>query len=110
MENAMQYILSIVSGLAIVIPVVVQLVKYVKALVQEKKWNQLVKEVLNLMVTAEQQFEKGSVKKDYVLVLAKTAAEEIGVDFDEEKIGDMIDAMVEMSKYVNVSKKSEVAT
>lgn len=109
MENAMQYILTIVSGLAIAIPVVIQLVKHVKALVREKQWNQLVKEVLNFMVTAEEQFDKGSVKKDYVLVLAKTAAEEIGVDFDEKKIGDMIDAMVEMSKEVN-AKKDEVAT
>ena len=109
MENAVQYILTIASGLAVTIPVVIQLVKYFNMLVQEKKWDQLMKEVLKLMVTAEQQFEKGSVKKDYVLVLAKTAAEEIGVDFDEEKIGEMIDAMVEMSKMVN-AKKDEVAT
>ena len=105
MENFIQFIPGILTGLAVAIPVVVQLVKYVKELVREKNWYRLVKAVLRLMIAAEEQFEKGSVKKDYVLVMAKTAAAEIGIEFDEEKIGEMIDALAAMSKSVNVTKE-----
>ncbi len=108
--NIVQYIVSILVGLAICIPVVVGLIRSVRQNVEEKRWDLLMKKVIAFMVTAEEQFKTGSVKKDFVLCMAQTAAEEIGVPFDEEKVGAMIDAMVELSKQINVPDKTGVSS
>lgn len=105
----MQYIVSIVVGLAICIPVVVGLVRSVRQNVEEKRWDILLKKVISYMITAEEQFEIGAVKKDFVLAMVKRAAEELGLPFDEDKVGAMIDAIVDISKQINVVDKSAVS-
>ena len=57
-NNVVNIIVSILSGIAACIPLVVQLVKYVKQAVQEKNWNQLVTMVMKLMEEAEKKFEE----------------------------------------------------
>ena len=109
MENMVEYVMSIIVGLAVSIPVVVELIRSVRQNVAEKRWDLLIKKVINFMVTAEEQFKLGSVKKDFVLVMAKAAAEELGAPFDEEKVGAMIDAMVELSKKINVPDEPKVS-
>lgn len=105
-HSVVQYIVSILAGLAVCIPVVVGLINSVRQNVAEKRWDLLMRKVMTFMAAAEEQFKTGAVKRDYVLVMAKTAADEIGVPFDEEKVGAMIDAMVELSKEINVPKKA----
>lgn len=107
-SNVMQYIVSIIVGLAICIPVVVGLVKSVRQNVEEKRWDLLLKKVIGYMITAEEQFETGAVKKDFVLVMVKRAAEELDLPFDEEKVGAMIDAIVDISKQINVPKETAI--
>ena len=47
----MQYIVSILAGLAAVIPLVIKLVEYVQKATKEKNWNKLVSLVIDLMQT-----------------------------------------------------------
>lgn len=109
-NNIVQIIVAILVGLAVSIPVVVGLIRSVRQNVAEKRWDLLLKKVIAFMVTAEEQFKTGAVKKDFVLVMAKTAAEEIGVPFDEEKVGAMIDAMVELSKKINIPDETALSS
>ncbi len=108
--NIVQYIVSILVGLAICIPVVVGLIKSVRQNVEEKRWDLLMKKAINFMITAEENFRTGSVKKDFVLSMLRTAAEQENLPFDEEKVGAMIDAMVELSKQINVPDKTPVSS
>ena len=110
MDSVLEYVLCIATGIIVSIPVVVQLVKYVKKLAHEKQWNVLIKEMLGLMVVAEEQYEKGSVKKDFVLSMCRKLCADLNIEFDEEKVGAMIDAMVELSKQINVPKETPISS
>ena len=63
--NWVEIVVSILSGLAVCIPLVVKLVQSVKAAVQEKNWSQIVAIVLDLMqqagVTEEQLRAAGEI-------------------------------------------------
>lgn len=108
-NNVVQYILAIIAGLAVSIPVVIGLINSVRQNVAEKRWDLLLKKGISLMVTAEEQFKTGAVKKDFVLAMLRKASEEEGLPFDEEKVGAMIDAMVELSKKINVPDKTKLS-
>lgn len=108
--NIVQSIVAILVGLGISIPVVVGLIKSVRQNVEEKRWDLLMKKAIGLMITAEDLFETGSVKKDYVVVMLKKTAEELGLPYDEEKVGAMVDAMVELSKQINVPEKTPISS
>ena len=72
----MQYIVSILAGLAAVIPLVIKLVEYVQKATKEKNWNKLVSLVIDLMQTAE------------------------------SKLGALIDSLCDMSKVLNINSKN----
>lgn len=110
MDNVVEIIVAILAGLAVCIPVVVGLIRSVRQNVEEKRWDLLMKKAIGLMITAEDLFETGSVKKDYVVVLLKKAAEELDLPYDEEKVSAMIDAMVELSKQINVSNETPISS
>ena len=50
-------IVSVLSGLAATIPLVIQLVKYVRKTIQDKNWPEVVKLVTSYMERAEKMFE-----------------------------------------------------
>lgn len=58
-----EIVVSILSGLAVCIPLVVKLVQTVKAAVQEKNWSQIVAIVLDLMQQAEGLFAEGAARR-----------------------------------------------
>ena len=62
-----EIVVSILSGLAVCIPLVVKLVQTVKAAVQEKNWSQIVAIVLDLMQQAEGLFAEGAARKAWVM-------------------------------------------
>ena len=76
-NNVVTIIVSILSGLAACIPLVIQLVKYVKKSVEEKNWNQLLNLVTNLMEEAEKKFATGAERKEWVLAMANLFGEKI---------------------------------
>lgn len=95
------FVVSILAGLAAAIPLVIQLVKYVKEAVKQRNWSTVLSKVMDLMKAAEQKFTEGAERKEWVLAMLKASAEGLNFDIDYEAIADMIDALCDMSKVVN---------
>ena len=104
MDGNMQYLVALLSGFIVCLPLAVQLVRYVKQAIAARRWDQLMSIVIDLMVVAEEKFVSGADRKAYVIDLAKAAAKNVGAEFDDEKVSAMIDALCEMSKSVNAAK------
>ena len=99
-----EIVVSILSGLAVCIPLVVQLVNVVRAYVKEKNWSQIVTIVLDLMKQAETLFAEGAARKAWVMAGVESAAKSINYNYDEvakKKVSDMIDAICATAKIVN---------
>ncbi len=103
-NNVVTIIVSILSGLAACIPLVIQLVKYVKKSVEEKNWNQLLNLVTNLMEEAEKKFATGAERKEWVLAMVKASADTINYPINLEEVSKLIDSLCDMSKIVNGKK------
>lgn len=96
---------SILTGLAITIPLVVKLVEYVQKAIKEKNWNHLLNLVMRLMAEAEEKFDNGADRKSWVIGMIEASAETINYDIDLEMLGDLIDSLCAMSKVVNAPKE-----
>ncbi len=96
-----ELIVAILPGIAACIPLVFQLVKYVKKAIQERNWPEVVKMVTGYMERAEAMFEKGADRKEWVLAMVKVSADTVKYDIDMEEIGKLIDSLCDMSKIVN---------
>lgn len=100
-------VVSVMSGLAVCIPLVVKLVNVVSTYVKEKNWSQIVAIVLDLMKEAETLFSDGATKKAYVMASVESAAKSINYNYDEvakQKVSDMIDAICATAKVVNAEE------
>lgn len=98
-------LISVLSGLAITIPLVVKLVEYVKKAVKEKNWNKLLALVMKLMAEAEEKFDNGADRKEWVLGMVGASADIVDYDIDLEQVGQLIDSLCTMSKQVNAPKE-----
>lgn len=99
-----EIIVSIMAGIAVVIPLIIELVKQITKAVEEKNWNIIVKNMLDFMVEAECMFERGADKKEYVMMAVENTAQSINYNYDneaKEKVSDMIDAICQASKAIN---------
>lgn len=97
-------IIGVLSGLSVAIPLGITLYKTIKNLIQEKKWNELVKMTLEFMTEAEQRYTNGEDKKTLVIAMIQKSASQIGYNLDaesESKISDLIDSVCEASKTIN---------
>lgn len=97
-----QAIISILSGIAVLVPLMVKLVDYVKKSTKEKNWNQMLKLVMNLMAEAENKFDSGADKKEWVMGELKAMANTLNYDIDWDVVSDMIDKICDVSKEINV--------
>lgn len=113
MQNWVNIVVSILSGLAVCIPLVYKLVVYVTAATKEKNWNELIKLTIGYMTTAETKFKNGADRKEWVLAMVKSSADSINYPLDDaamKKIGDMIDNFCTAAKTINGSTNSDKAT
>ncbi len=102
MDNEwIRLIVAVLSGLAAAIPLVVQLIKYVKKAMQEKNWPEIVKTVADYIGRAEKKFEEGADRKEWVLTMIEAFADTVEYDLDMDKISELIDELCDMSKRVN---------
>lgn len=92
---------SIFAGLAVTIPLVVKLVEYVQKAVKEKNWNALLGMVMDYMEVAEEKFETGAERKEWVLAMVKASADTVNYDIDIAVISKLIDDLCSMTKAVN---------
>lgn len=107
METWINLIIAILSGLATAIPLVIQLIKYIKQAIKSKNWSALMTLVLQLMTEAEKDYSTGTERKKYVIDTIKAMEGTLNYDIDENVISDMIDAIVTASKTINSEKKNE---
>lgn len=98
-------IVAIVSGIATCIPLVIQLVKYIKEAAKSKNWSALMALVLNLMQEAEFKFSTGEERKQFVLDSIKSMEGTLNYDIDETVVASMIDSVIDATKKINVDKK-----
>lgn len=99
-----EVIIRILAGLAIVIPLVIELAKAVGKDVKEQNWNVLIGKVLGLMVVAEKKFADGASRKEWVMTAVAEIAKTLVYDYDEvaeHKVSEMIDEICETAKIVN---------
>ena len=97
-----QAIISILSGVAILVPLVIKLVQYVQANAKEKNWSSLMVLVMNLMAHADQMFDKGADKKEWVINELKAVANTLNYEIDWNVVSEMIDKICDVSKEINV--------
>ena len=97
-----QAIISILSGVAILVPLVVKLIEYVKKNAKEKNWSSMLVLVMNLMAQAETMFDKGADKKEWVINELKAVASTLNYEIDWDVVGEMIDKICDVSKEINV--------
>ena len=107
MNNWVEIVVSILSGLAVCIPLVVKLVNTVREAVKEKNWSQIVAIVLDLMKQADTLFAEGAARKAWVMAGVESAAKSINYNYDEvakQIVSDMIDAICATAKIVNAEE------
>lgn len=94
-------ILTVIAGITASIPAIISLVKFVQKAIREKNWSPVMRLVLDLMAEAEQKYDSGAERKEWVLDMLKKAEPSLNFDIDYEAIGAMIDAICKTSKVVN---------
>ena len=94
-------IISALPGIAAIITLVYQLVKYIRQTVKEKRWPELMNVVMSYMERAETMFVNGADKKEWVMAMIKATADTAKYEIDMDAISEMIDSMCNMSKVIN---------
>ena len=107
MEGYINLAIAILSGLVTAIPLVVQLVKYVKAALQEKQWSKVLTLVLNLMTEAERAYASGEERKVFVMNSIESIKDTLNYQIDMNQISNIIDEIVLASKTINSKSKTE---
>jgi hypothetical protein len=101
--DILELLIEILGGLVVIIPLVVKLVEYVKKSALEKNWNNLIRLLLNLIATAEEKFDNGADRKQWVIAMVQASANTINYPITEKELGDLIDNLVALTKKVNVT-------
>lgn len=104
--DAWGMVLSIISGMCVCIPLVVQLMSAVYKHAKEKNWSVLVTYVLDYMAEAESLFEKGADRKVWVMSMIEETAEMLNYPYDDEarqKVSGMIDDICDASRIINAN-------
>ena len=107
-----QIVISILSGIAVAIPLIIKLVNVVKDSVKEKNWNLLMKMTMDYMTEAEKNIASGAERKEWVMSMVIASAANINypmTDDDAKKIEDLIDAICDASKILNNSEERNKA-
>jgi hypothetical protein len=98
-------ILPILSGLVATIPLVIKLVEISQKFIKEKNWQMVMQLVLKLMAEAEENYETGAERKEYVLDSIKALQGTLNYEVDLDAIGAMIDSIAQASKHINIENK-----
>ena len=107
-----QIVISILSGIAVAIPLIIKLVNVVKDSVKEKNWNLLMKMTMDYMTEAEKNIASGAERKEWVMSMVIASAANINYPMtadDVKKIEDLIDSICDASKILNNSEERNKA-
>jgi hypothetical protein len=100
-------IASIISGIAVCIPLVIKLIEYIKKSIQEKNWAMIMQLVLKLMEEAERNYDNGVARKEYVMTSIAALKDSLNCEVDMATISTMIDSVIEATKKINVEPIKE---
>lgn len=100
-----ELIVAIVSGIIVCVPMVIQLINYVKELAKEKNWRKLIVIASNFMVEAETLYPDGASKKEYVINSIMAISNTIDYPIDKVMLSELIDSLVALSNKINTDKK-----
>lgn len=103
--EVLSLIIAILTGISTCIPLVIQLIKYIKMSIAEKNFGNIMKIVIDLMPEAEEKFSTGEARKQYVMSNIESLSNKLGYEVDLDKVSEMIDAIVAASKKINIDKK-----
>lgn len=95
-------IVSIITGVATCIPLVIALISYVQKAIKSKNWANLLKLVSDLMIEAEEKFKTGAERKQFVMSMVQISASSINFEIDMEAVSLLIDSLATLTKKVNV--------
>ena len=98
----LELLIEILAGLAIVIPLVVKLIEYVRKSALERNWTNLIQLVMSLMAAAEEKFDNGADRKQWVIAMVQASANAINYPISDKELGDLIDDLVELTNRVNI--------
>lgn len=96
-----QLTLSVVAGLATAIPLVIKLVEYVQKAVKERNWGKVLDLVMKYMAVAEEKFDNGADRKEWVMAMVKASGDTVNYDINMDAVSKLIDDLCSMSKVVN---------
>lgn len=100
----LEMVLSVVSGLCVCIPLVMQLMSAVYKHAKEKNWSVVMSYLLDYMAEAENLFERGAERKEWVMEMLEETAEMLNYPYDDEarqKVSGMIDDICDASRIIN---------
>ena len=98
----LELLIEILAGLAIVIPLVVKLIEYVRKSALERNWTNLIQLVMSLMAAAEEKFDNGADRKQWVIAMVQASANAINYPISDKELGDLIDDLVKLTNKVNI--------
>ena len=98
-------ILQIVISLCTIIPLLIELVKYIRKSIKEKNWQSMLQIAMNLMAEAETKFDSGAEKNEWVLSMENASANTSNYDSEEESLSQLIDTIIGQTKKVNIEEK-----
>lgn len=87
----------------------IKLVQYVQKSVQEKNWAPLLGLLIDLMEQAEEKFDDGATRKEWVMAMVQTSAEYINYPIDKDVLSSLIDSLCDMTQIINAPAESEEA-
>ena len=106
--DLLELIIEILAGLTVVIPLVIKLIEYVKKSAMEKNWNNLIRLLMELMATAEEKFDNGADRKQWVVAMVQASANTINYPITEKELSDLIDNLIALTKKVNIKAIEEI--
>ena len=95
MNTALTFLIAVLSGIMMTIPLVTKLINAIQDLAKERNWNKIVDEMLMYMQAAKDMFDadQGAEKKQWVMGMVKMSADKLNYDIDMDAIGELIDAV-----------------
>ena len=100
--DILNLLIEVLTGLAIVIPLIIELVKYVKKSALERNWTNLIQLVMKLMAAAEEKFDNGTDRKQWVIAMVQASANAVNYPISDKELGDLIDDLVALTNKVNI--------
>lgn len=102
-------VISILSGIAATVPLVIGLVAYAKQASREKNWTKLLEIVIDYMKCAEKLLSgmSGSEKKEWVMNMVLKSSNMIDYNINMDIVSNLIDSLYEMSIVVSNQQNSE---